>query len=421
MSINVEDYFARATFDKMKAFADKQETPFVVIDTAMISQAYDDLRQTQQQVMQQERLRALGQMASGIAHDINNALSPAALYTQILRERETAISDESRERLAIVQRAIEDVANTVARMREFYRPREARLEHAPVDAGKLLHQVVDLTRARWSDMPQERGAVIRLHEQVEAGLPAIMGADSDIRDAVTNLLLNAVDAMPEGGELTLRAAREPESGRIAIEVRDTGLGMSDEVRARCLEPFFTTKGERGTGLGLAMVYGMVRRHEAELQIESAPGKGTTMRLLFPPAAVAATPGRAGASPDIRELRILIIDDDPLLLRSVRDTLEADGHVVEAAGGGQLGIDAFTAAAKSGKPFDFVLTDLGMPHVDGRKVAAAIKTASPKTPVVMLTGWGHRLLATRDVPPHVDRVISKPPKVSDLRQVLRDLS
>ncbi len=385
-----------------------------------LQRAYEDLRQSQQTVLQQERLRALGQMASGIAHDINNALSPAALYVQVMRERETALSAESQERLAIVQRSIEDVANTVARMREFYRPREAQLEHAPVDAGKLLHQVVELTRARWSDMPQERGAVIRLQEQVEADLPAILGADGEIRDAVTNLVLNAVDAMPEGGYLTLRAFRDRNANRVGIEVTDTGHGMSDEVRARCLEPFFTTKGERGTGLGLAMVYGMARRHEAELQIESGPGKGTTMRLLFPAAASPADRVRENSTAGSQALRILIVDDDPLLLQSVRDALEVDGHRVFAAGGGQAGIDAFSAANRRGEPFDFVLTDLGMPHVDGRKVAAAIKAASPRTPVVLLTGWGHRLLATRDVPAHVDRVISKPPKISELRQVLRDL-
>jgi PAS domain S-box-containing protein len=386
-----------------------------------LQRAYEDLRQSQQTVLQQERLRALGQMASGIAHDINNALSPAALYAQMLAERETSLSKEARERVAIIQRAIEDVANTVARMREFYRPREAQREHAPVDANRLLLQIIELTRARWSDMPQERGVVIRLEDELEPDLPPILGADSEIRDAVTNLVLNAVDAMPEGGELTLRSFKEKGSTRVGIEVSDTGLGMTEDVRARCLEPFFTTKGERGTGLGLAMVYGMVRRHDADLQIESEPGKGTTMRLMFSSAQGAAAVSREGASQPVRPLRILIIDDDPLLLRSVRDTLEAEGHDIEAANGGQAGINAFTGAHARGEPFELVITDLGMPHVDGRKVAAAIKGLSAKTPVVMLTGWGQRLLATQDLPEHVDRVLSKPPKVAELRQVLRDLA
>ena len=386
-----------------------------------LQRAYEDLRKSQQAMLQQERLRALGQMASGIAHDINNALSPAALYAQILLDHETSLGEEARERVAIIQRAIEDVANTVARMREFYRPREAQSEHSSVDANKLLKQIIELTRARWSDMPQERGFVIKLAGELEPDLPPIHGADSDIRDAVTNLVLNAVDAMPEGGELSLRSFLDQASKRVCIEVSDTGLGMSEEVRARCIEPFFTTKGERGTGLGLAMVYGMVRRHGAELQIESEPGKGTTMRLLFASAQAPAAASSAGAPQRVRPLRILIVDDDPLLLRSVRDILEADGHSVDAANGGQAGIKAFGDARAGGKPFDLVITDLGMPHVDGRKVAAAIKSVSAKTPVVMLTGWGQQLLATQDLPEHVDRVLGKPPKLTELRQVLRDLS
>jgi PAS domain S-box-containing protein len=379
--------------------------------------AYHDLRQSQQSVMQQERLRALGQMASGIAHDINNALSPAALYVQTLLERETALSTRSREQLTIVQRAIEDVANTVARMREFYRPREAKLKHEMVDLNRVIEQVVELTRARWSDMPQERGVVIRLQLELQAGLPPVTGADHEIRDAITNLVLNAVDAMPDGGTLTLRSLRDVDGGRIHIEVQDTGAGMSDAVRQRCLEPFFTTKGERGTGLGLAMVYGMAKRHGAELNIDTAVGQGTTLRLSFP----GVLPGSALPLDEpprfAKPLRMLIIDDDPLLLQSLRDTLEADGHAVVGADGGQAGIDEFAIALKRGEPFEFVITDLGMPHVDGRTVAASIKGMSPDTPVVMLTGWGHRLQAEGDLPEHVDRVLGKPPKLKELREVL----
>jgi PAS domain S-box-containing protein len=386
-----------------------------------LQKAYEDLQQSQQSVLQQERLRALGQMASGIAHDINNALSPAAIYTQSLLEREETLSTRAREQLVIIQRAIDDVANTVARMREFYRTREPQLQHGTVDAKMLLQQVIELTRARWSDMPQERGVVITLATDFADDLPPITGADSEIRDAITNLILNAVDSMPDGGTLTIRTFREPSSDRIGIDVRDTGLGMSDKVRARCLEPFYTTKGERGTGMGLAMVYGMIQRHSGEVQIESEPGKGTTMRLLFPGVSAASELRLAGAPIEVAPLRLLIIDDDPLILQSVRHILESDGHAVEMAGGGQEGIDAFTAAHARGEPFEVVITDLGMPHVDGRTVAAAIKTVAPATPVVMLTGWGHRLLADGGNPEHVDRVLSKPPKLAELRQALADLT
>src|SRR6202035_3125320 len=169
-----------------------------------LQQAYDDLRQTQHTVMQQERLRALGQMASGIAHDINNAISPVSLYTESLLEREPNLSERARGYLTTIQRAIEDVARTVARMREFYREREAQLTLERVDLNRAVRQVMELTRPRWSDLPQQRGAMVELRTELWDALPDIIGAEHEIRDALTNLFLNAVDAMPAGGTLWVR-------------------------------------------------------------------------------------------------------------------------------------------------------------------------------------------------------------------------
>ena len=397
-----------------------------------LQQAYDDLRQSQQTTLQQERLRALGQMASGIAHDINNAISPVALYTESLLEREPNLSDRARDYLVTIQRAVEDVAETVSRMREFYRPREPQLTLAPIDLNRLVQQAVDLTRARWSDLPLERGVVIRLQTELATDLPSIMGAEAEIRDALTNLVFNAVDAMPEGGVLTL-CTRTDSPQRLAdggepqpfiqLEVGDTGVGMDEETKRRCLEPFFTTKGERGTGLGLAMVYGMVQRHSAEIEIETRAGSGTKVRITFPVSGPVVT---ASGRPSVQErpaarLRILLVDDDPLLIKSLRDALEGDGHLITAIDGGQAGIHAFLAAQKRSEPFAVVITDLGMPYVDGRRVAAAVKAASPTTPVILLTGWGQRMLAEKEVPPHVDRVLSKPPKMYELRAALAELT
>jgi len=393
-----------------------------------LEQAYQDLRQTQQTVMQQERLRALGQMASGIAHDINNAVSPVALYTESLLETEPNLSPRTREYLETTQRAIDDVAQTVARMREFYRQQEPQLELASVDLSRLAQQVLDLTRVRWNDMPQQRGKMIQLKTELSPQLPPIAGSESEIREALINLVFNAVDAMPEGGTLTLRtkvgqSARSASgSQQVHLEVADTGVGMDEATRRQCLEPFFTTKGERGTGLGLAMVYGIAQRHNAEIEIESATGEGTTVRLDFPASLAEETePGQ----PEMRSttttrLRLLVVDDDPLLTKSLRDTLEADGHSVVTASGGQEGIDTFNASEGSGERFAAVITDLGMPYVDGRKVASAIKATAPSKPVIMLTGWGQRLVAEGDIPPHVDRVLNKPPKLRELRSALAEL-
>jgi signal transduction histidine kinase/ActR/RegA family two-component response regulator len=393
-----------------------------------LEQAYQDLRQTQQTVMQQERLRALGQMASGIAHDINNAVSPVALYTESLLETEPNLSPRTREYLETTQRAIDDVAQTVARMREFYRQQEPQLALASVDLSRLAQQVLDLTRVRWNDMPQQRGKMIQLHTELSSQLPPVAGNESEIREALINLVFNAVDAMPEGGTLTVRTRTSQNSRQasgppeVHLEVADTGVGMDDATRRRCLEPFFTTKGERGTGLGLAMVYGIAQRHNAEIKIESAMGKGTSVRLDFLAflAEEAEREQTATAASAPARLRLLVVDDDPLLTKSLRDTLETEGHVVITASGGQEGIDTFIAAERSSERFSAVITDLGMPYVDGRKVATAIKAASPSKPVIMLTGWGQRLVAEGDIPPNVDRVLNKPPKLRELRSALAEL-
>ncbi|HTW76094.1 MAG TPA: ATP-binding protein [Steroidobacteraceae bacterium] len=404
-----------------------------------LQQAYDDLRQTQNTIMQQERLRALGQMASGIAHDINNAISPVSLYTESLLEREPQLSERARSYLTTIQRAIEDVARTVSRMREFYREREAQLTLERVDLNRAARQVVELTRPRWSDQPQQRGVMVDLRMQLSDTLPPIMGAEHEIRDALTNLIFNAVDAMPAGGILTVRtrtlgaasAGGADADGadveadavqRVALEVSDSGIGMDEDTRRRCLEPFYTTKGERGTGLGLAMVYGMVQRHSAELEIHSEAGRGTTVRMIFPAqsASLVATTPALQPETAARRLRVLLVDDDPLLIKSLQDTLLEEGHRVTATHGGQAGIDAFAAALGRGEPFDVVITDLGMPHVDGRKVAASVKTHSPTTPVILLTGWGQRLIAENDTPAHVNRVLSKPPRMQELRAAFAEL-
>ncbi len=363
----------------------------------------------------------LGQIASGIAHDINNALSPAALYVDSMLEQDTGMNERSREQLKIVQRAIEDVASTVGRMREFYRREPASTAHVPIDVNQVIGHVVALTKVRWESMPKERGMVIQVRTDLAPHLAPILGVESELRDALTNLVLNAVDAMHDGGTLTLRSL-PIDAGHVGVDVVDTGIGMDEQTRQRCLEPFFTTKGERGTGLGLAMVYGMLERHSGEIRIESALGTGTRVSLSFPAAAQAdvSASGRYRTRKPVQPLRVLAIDDDPMVLGALREILNGDGHTVVLAGGGETGIAAFLAAQAEGRPFSVVITDLGMPHVDGRKVAAAVKAARPDTPVLLLTGWGHRMQEEGDRPEHIDRILGKPPKVSDLRAALAEL-
>jgi signal transduction histidine kinase/ActR/RegA family two-component response regulator len=386
-----------------------------------LRQAYDDLRRTQEAVLEHERLRALGQMASGIAHDINNAISPVAVYVESMLDYETNLSRRAREQLKIIQRAVDDVARTVARMGEFYRKRPAQLEFAPVSVNRTLRNVLDLTRARWSDIAQQRGVVIEATIDATGDDPTVMAIEGELREALVNLVFNAIDAMPGGGRLVLRSGRTNEGARrVFIEVVDSGIGMDDVTRRHCLEPFYTTKGERGSGLGLAIVYGIAQRHGAEIDIESVPGEGTAFRMIFPEV---SQPPRPAAAADIerpvQRTRILLVDDDLVLLTSLSEVLELDGHEVRAANGGQQGIDTFLDALEEGQAFPVVITDLGMPHVDGRAVVAAIRAAAPRTAIIMLTGWGQRLIEEGDIPEGVRAVLSKPPRLDDLRRRLAE--
>jgi CheY-like chemotaxis protein len=231
-----------------------------------------------------------------------------------------------------------------------------------------------------------------------------------------------VDAMPEGGVLSIRTstARDEAHGKtVLLEVSDSGVGMDEETRRRCLEPFFTTKGDRGTGLGLPMVYGMAQRHGAQFEIDSSFGKGTTMRLRYPVGGKGfeTTVTVPVLPPKARRMRLLVVDDDKVLLQSLRDTLDADGHDVTAAEGGQAGIDTFLAAHRRGEPFEVVITDLGMPHVDGRKVIEGVRAVAPDVSIILLTGWGQQLLSDNDAPLKVDHLLGKPPRMRELREAL----
>jgi CheY-like chemotaxis protein len=206
---------------------------------------------------------------------------------------------------------------------------------------------------------------------------------------------------------------------LLLEVIDTGLGMDEETRNRCLEPFFSTKGQRGTGLGLAMVYGTMQRHQGSIEIESAPGKGTTMRLVFPLTEIDQAPAadRRPREP-LAALHVLFIDDEPLLRELIREILEASGHTVTTADGGSEGIERFRELRRQGRIPDVVITDLGMPKVDGREVTLAVKRESPATPVIMMTGWGKMMRDQQEIRAPVDALISKPPQMAEIEETLR---
>jgi signal transduction histidine kinase/ActR/RegA family two-component response regulator len=398
-----------------------------------VQKAYEELRRTQQTVVQQERLRALGQMASGVAHDINNALCPIVAYAELLLKTLSDLPETERRQLQSIHRSGEDIAHIVQRLREFYRRRSDAEELTPANVNDVVEQVVGLTRPRWRDLPQREGITIQIQTDLQPDLPRLPSDPSDLREALINLIFNAVDAMPQGGVITLTtrlencpATADRKAGRrVLIEVRDNGIGMDDKTRQRCLEPFFSTKAKRGgTGLGLAMVYGMMQRHKGDIEIESALGQGTRMRLTFPILEDAVLIDPVPAAPlgtQSRSLRILCIDDEPHVRLLLRDCLTNLGHRVETASSGKQGVEMFCAALRTAQAFESVITDLGMPGIDGHQVARSIKAASPKTPVVMLTGWASTMQEDGDKASEVNAVVGKPARVGELHNLLLKLA
>jgi len=403
--------------------------------TEGVQKAYDELRRTQQVVVQQERLRALGQMASGVAHDVNNALSPIVAYSELLLATQTDLPGPTRQYLQIIRQSGEDVSHIVARMREFYRRRADTEELAEVDINQVIEEVIELTRPRWRDISQRQAVSIQIQRELEPKLPLLLCDPGDLREALINLIFNAVDALPQGGIITLvtRSLNQPAQGKnprpepqLQIEVRDNGIGMDEKTRQHCLEPFFSTKVKRGgTGLGLAMVYGMMRRHDGAIEIESEPGRGTCVRLTFPvrektsqATTVSVSTPRTGQN---RSLRILCIDDELQIQELLRHCLTTLDHEVTTASGGKQGVEMFRAAILRKQPFETVITDLGMPDIDGHQVARTIKAESPGTPVIMMTGWGTVMKEDGETAPEVDAVVGKPPRIQELNNLLLQLN
>jgi len=398
-----------------------------------VQEAYEELRRTQEVVVQQERLRALGQMASGVAHDINNSLSPILGYSELLLTTMPELPQKARKYLQIINRSSDDIANTVARMREFYRRTSNSGQLSQVNLNEIVKQGIELTRPRWRDIPQSNGIIINLQHELEPDLPPLLSDPSDLREALINLVFNAVDALPHGGTITLVTrtvdgldSPEAKNGgrRVQVEVRDNGVGMDEKTRQRCFEPFFSTKAHRGgTGLGLAMVYGMMQRHEGTIDMDSAPGQGTSVRLTFPfrkaalqPAAVTVPQPKQN-----RSLNVLCIDDEARVRQLLNVCLAQFGHQVSMASTGKEGLRLFRAAKQKQQPYEVVITDLGLPDIDGHQVAKVIKAESPNLPVIMMTGWGPTMGEDKRPALEVDALIDKPPHIQRLNDLLLQLT
>jgi GAF domain-containing protein/ActR/RegA family two-component response regulator len=373
------------------------------------TRAHGELAAAQDQLVRTEKLRAMGEMASGVAHDFNNVLAGILGRAQLLLGR---VDDPKlRQWLEVIERSALDGARTVRRLQDFTR---IRRDHpaVPTNLNQVVQQTLDATESSWRQEAQRRGVQIELITSFAAPIPDIPGDPAELREALTNLILNAVDAMPDGGMLGLTTTAAPD--HVEIAVADTGVGIPAGIRHRIFDPFFTTKGPKGTGLGLSMTYGILARHGARISVESEEGRGATFRLLFPSVMESSEPPPPPDTPaaPARSLHCLVVDDEEIVAAVLGDMLASEGHDVEVVDSGREAIARFSAGA-----FDLVLTDLAMPGMTGWEVARAIKDIAPAVRVVLVSGFGVEV-SPEDLEAHgVDLVLAKPLRLQDIGSVV----
>jgi signal transduction histidine kinase len=376
------------------------------LSATRLRSAMEDLRTTQTRVVEGETLRAMGQMASGMAHHVNNLLAVISGRTQLLLVRASTQADMRRP-LEIIQQAAFDAADVVRRVLGF-----ASMQPAPpaaaVDLDDIVREVVELTRPRWHDEALRRAVTI----DVDLALGArahVAGEAPGLREVVMNLIFNAIEALPEGG--TIRLSTWAADDWIFCAVADNGVGMDEAVRRRALEAFFTTKGPQATGLGLSVAHSIVQRHGGELSLRPNDGKGTVVILRLPRAPlVPATAEPEPAPQAAAALRILIIDDELSVREALADSLAEDGHTVLQAASGPEGL----ARLAEGAAVDVVVSDLGMPEMTGWDVARAVRMRHPGLPVGLITGWAVALEIGDEERRGVDFIIAKPYTLEALR-------
>lgn len=371
-----------------------------------LGETLDELQRAQERIIQTERLRALGEMASGIAHDINNSLSSVTMFSS-LAARQKEVPERVKSCIENIQKAAQDATNTVSRMRDFYRPRSSNESFEPVDLNEVVRDVFTLTQAKWKDEPLATG----IHIEVVTDLLAthkVSANLSEMREVLTNFVFNAVDAMPDGG--TIRTSTRDEGNEVLVTVSDTGLGMDDETKRRMFEPFFTSKGHHGTGLGLSVCWGIIKRHAGEIAVSSEEQQGTAITIRLPIVRERQTRIEKKREP-LPSLRLLCIDDEDMVREGLQQLLTDMGHQVTVAADGEAGLQAFIPGG-----FDVVITDLGMPKLTGAQVANGIRRRSPTTPIILLTGWGQQVDESQFE--GVNLVLSKPPSEQSLENALR---
>ena len=393
--------------------AERKRAEEALLDSnRQLSAALGQLQATQSEIIQRERMHALGRMANGIAHDFNNALAPILGFSELLLMKPETLQEPQKVRnyIELIHTSAKDSAKVVSRLREFYRYRDAGEVFTPVVINDLVLQAISVSQPRWKDQALADGVNIDIRTEM-SNVPTVPGNESELREMLVNLIFNSIDAIPKRGTITIQT--EVQGRWLVITVKDDGLGMSEEVKARCLEPFDSTKDDLGTGLGLGSVYGIVRRHEGEIDIQSEEGRGTSISVSLPMDKKAKAPEAPKPAPlPTDTLKILVVEDEPMVREVICVYLAEDQHEVTTAENGRDGLEKFKAGT-----FDLVMTDRAMPEMNGDQLAIEVKKLRPEQPIVLLTGFGDLMAGSGEQPEGVDLVVSKPFTLATLRNAM----
>jgi signal transduction histidine kinase/CheY-like chemotaxis protein len=377
-----------------------------------------------EQFSQMEKLSALGELASGVAHDFNNTLTGILGRAQLLQR--TNDPEKIKRGLDVIIKTAEDGAKTVKRIQDFARQRrDHNFELVSID--QILLDASEITRPRWKNCAEVSNIHITVDLQIGSNA-MVMGDDSELREVLVNMVFNAIDAMPEGGTLTLSTSMVDQS--VVIKIVDTGVGMYPEVRSRIFDPFFTTKGKAGLGLGLAVSFGIIRRHGGIIEVESQYGSGTEFRVTLPVAKIVEgglqvelpnpEPARAALdelslTEENARLRLLIVDDEDFVRDLLQDILEGEDCDVRVAASGSEALAMFREIQ-----FDAVFTDVGMPGMSGWELAREIRHLSQQIPIAVITGWGEAVGSNEQKAAGVDWVLAKPFTADRIAELVRDV-
>jgi signal transduction histidine kinase/CheY-like chemotaxis protein len=382
----------------------------------LIADAHTKYEAEREEKIHAEKMAALGELSFGVAHNVNNTLTGILGRAQLLL-RNSNDSGKVESGLELIIKSAEDGAHIIRRIQDFARQRPSR-EFEAVSVAELLKDACEMTRPRWERKSEFAPIHFVLHAD---SLAYVKGDPVELREVLVNMIYNAVDAMPNGGEIEVSSMEMRD--RTVISITDSGTGMGPEVKSRLFDPFFSTKGRKGTGMGLAVSFGIIRRHEGAIEVESEPGRGTTFKIFLPRVTSVETQNPINvdtcAPNEVNDkLRVLVVDDETHVRDVLIEALEAEGCEVLSAQSGDIALALFDQY--EGK-IDAVFTDIGMPEMSGWELVNEIRERSKTLPLAIVSGWADAISVESRNSVKADWVIAKPFDIDKISEIAQQIA